>query len=87
MTRRVLASSLKRGKLTADKLQQNIALLKPTLSYDDIVRVAELKKLLASKKTLAAKQAMDKFGLKGTLKVFGGFVVMLGIIGGSAWLI
>ncbi len=28
--------SIKRGKLTAEKLEQNIALLKPTLSYDDI---------------------------------------------------
>jgi 3-hydroxyacyl-CoA dehydrogenase len=28
--------SVKRGKLTPEKLQQNIALLKPTLSYDDI---------------------------------------------------
>ena len=28
--------SIKRGKLTPEKLQQNIALLKPTLSYDDI---------------------------------------------------
>ena len=28
--------SVKRGKLTSEKLQQNIALLKPTLSYDDI---------------------------------------------------
>ena len=28
--------SVKRGKLTAEKLQRNIALLKPTLSYDDI---------------------------------------------------
>src|SRR5207248_10474182 len=28
--------SLKRGKLTAEKLQQNMALLKPTLAYDDI---------------------------------------------------
>ena len=27
--------SVKRGKLTAEKLEQNIALLKPTLSYDD----------------------------------------------------
>jgi len=29
-------ASLKRGKLTPEKLQQTIALLKPTLSYDDI---------------------------------------------------
>jgi 3-hydroxyacyl-CoA dehydrogenase len=28
--------SVKRGKLTPEKLQQNIALLEPTLSYDDI---------------------------------------------------
>jgi 3-hydroxyacyl-CoA dehydrogenase len=28
--------SIKRGKLTAEKLEQNIALLKPTLSYGDI---------------------------------------------------
>jgi len=28
--------SVKRGKLTSEKLQQNVALLKPTLSYDDI---------------------------------------------------
>ena len=28
--------SIKRGKLTREKLEQNIALLKPTLSYDDI---------------------------------------------------
>ena len=28
--------SIKRGKLTPEKLEQNIALLKPTLSYDDI---------------------------------------------------
>jgi 3-hydroxyacyl-CoA dehydrogenase len=28
--------SVKRGKLTPEKLEQNIALLKPTLSYDDI---------------------------------------------------
>jgi len=28
--------SLKRGKLTPEKLQQNMALLKPTLSYEDI---------------------------------------------------
>ena len=28
--------SIKRGKLTPEKLQQSIALLKPTLSYDDI---------------------------------------------------
>jgi 3-hydroxyacyl-CoA dehydrogenase len=28
--------SVKRGKLTPEKLQQNLALLKPTLSYDDI---------------------------------------------------
>src|SRR4030095_12548413 len=29
-------ASVKRGKLTADKAERNMALLKPTLSYDDI---------------------------------------------------
>jgi 3-hydroxyacyl-CoA dehydrogenase len=34
--RRNYDGSLKRGKLTPEKLRQNMALLKPTLSYDDI---------------------------------------------------
>src|ERR1700682_4273800 len=33
--------SIKRGKLTPEKVEQNIALLKPTLSYDDI-KIADL---------------------------------------------
>jgi 3-hydroxyacyl-CoA dehydrogenase len=39
--RRNYESSVKRGKLTADKLEQRMKLLKPTLSYDDL-RSADL---------------------------------------------
>jgi len=39
--RRNYESSVKRGKLTADKLEERMALLKPTLSYDDL-RAADL---------------------------------------------
>src|SRR5450755_2872800 len=36
--RRNYESTVKRGKLTAEKMQQTLALLTPTLSYDDIAR-------------------------------------------------
>jgi 3-hydroxyacyl-CoA dehydrogenase len=48
--------SVKRGKLTPEKSQQNIALLKPTLSYDDI-RGADLV-IEAVFEDMAVKQAV-----------------------------
>ncbi len=48
--------SVKRGKLTPEKLQQNIALLKPTLSYDD-VKTADLV-IEAVFEDMAVKQAV-----------------------------
>ncbi|HEV2041510.1 MAG TPA: 3-hydroxyacyl-CoA dehydrogenase NAD-binding domain-containing protein, partial [Casimicrobiaceae bacterium] len=48
--------SVKRGKLTPEKLQQNIALLKPTLSYDDI-KTADLV-IEAVFEDMAVKQAV-----------------------------
>jgi 3-hydroxyacyl-CoA dehydrogenase len=54
--RRNYEGSVKRGKLTAEKLQQTIALLKPTLSYDDI-RNADLV-IEAVFEDMAVKQAV-----------------------------
>ncbi|MDQ6922699.1 MAG: 3-hydroxyacyl-CoA dehydrogenase NAD-binding domain-containing protein [Pseudomonadota bacterium] len=48
--------SIKRGKLTPEKLQQNLALLKPTLSYDD-VKTADLV-IEAVFEDMAVKQAV-----------------------------
>jgi 3-hydroxyacyl-CoA dehydrogenase len=48
--------SVKRGKLIPEKLQQNMALLKPTLSYDDI-RTADLV-MEAVFEDMAVKQAV-----------------------------
>jgi 3-hydroxyacyl-CoA dehydrogenase len=48
--------SIKRGKLTPEKLQQNMALLKPTLSYDD-VKTADLV-IEAVFEDMAVKQAV-----------------------------
>jgi 3-hydroxyacyl-CoA dehydrogenase len=49
-------ASVKRGKLTAEKLQQTVALLKPTLSYDD-VKTADLV-IEAVFEDMAVKQAV-----------------------------
>jgi 3-hydroxyacyl-CoA dehydrogenase len=54
--RRNYEASLKRGKLTPEKLQQTIALLKPTLSYDDI-KTADLV-IEAVFEDMAVKQAV-----------------------------
>ncbi len=48
--------SIKRGKLTPEKLQQTIALLKPTLSYDDIKTVDLI--IEAVFEDMAVKQAV-----------------------------